>query len=300
MSDQPERIAAIDVGSNTVKLTVAEYDPDTGLVVIEETEDQPRLGAGLTATGRLGAEEMGRALESLTRMREICRRLGVTRLAAVGTAALREAANGAEFVSLAQALGIPLRMIPPETEAALAYRSAAHRFPGGRRTLVADIGGGSLELVGAVEGAVRLTHSLPLGAVKLTERRLPLTELRDQIRRELEAVLPAEWTGSRLIGSGGTFATLANMTLAEPGPSNRPLHGVAVTIAELHRLLSSLDAMSPGQRRRVPGLNPERADIIVAGLAVAAGLLDRLKVDRVTVSRFGPRDGLLLEMVGLE
>ncbi|MEP7228496.1 MAG: Ppx/GppA family phosphatase, partial [Gemmatimonadales bacterium] len=125
MSDH-ERIAAIDVGSNTVLLTVAEYDPEVGLVVIDEGEDQPRLGAGLSATGRLSEDAMQRAIVSLTRMRDTCRRHGVRRVAAVATAAVREAANGAEFVTRVRGRDIPLRVISPEIEAALSYRSAAH------------------------------------------------------------------------------------------------------------------------------------------------------------------------------
>jgi exopolyphosphatase / guanosine-5'-triphosphate,3'-diphosphate pyrophosphatase len=296
-----ERIAAIDVGSNTVLLTVAEYDPESGLVVIEEGEDQPRLGAGLSATGRLGEDAMQRAVASLGRMRDTCRRHGVHRLMAVATAAVREAENGAEFVARVRALEIPLRVISPETEAALSYRSAAYHFPGGSRTLVADIGGGSLELVGAANGRVNLSRSLPLGAVRLTERFLPTAELQDHIRREIEGALPvAEWSGSTVIGSGGTFANLASMALAWRGSAARSVHGTTVSAAEVKQLLLWLAAMPLQQRRQVPGLKPERADIIVAGLAVVLELLERVEAEEVTVSGFGLRDGLLLEMVGLE
>lgn len=300
MSGQPERIAAIDVGSNTVLLTVAEYDPEVGLVVIEEAEDQPRLGASLSATGRLSEDAMQRAIASLTRMRDTCRRHGVQRVTAVATAAVREAGNGAEFVTRVRALDIPLRVISPEIEAALSYRSAAHHFPSAERTLVADIGGGSLELVGATDGSVKLSRSLPLGAVRLTERFLPLAELQDQIRRELEAALPGdEWSGSTVIGSGGTFTTLASMALAVRGAATGSVHGIMVTTPEVEQLMLRLAAMPPEQRRQVSGLRPERADIIVAGLAVALQLLERVEVKGVTVSVFGLRDGLLLEMVGM-
>ncbi len=301
MSRQAERIAAIDVGSNTVLLTVAEYDPEAGLVVIEEGEDQPRLGAGLSATGQLSEEAIGRALRTLTAMRDICRRHRVRRLAAVATAAVREAGNGAEFVERARALDIPLRIISPETEAALSYRSAAHHFPGGERQLVADIGGGSLELIGATNGRVRLSRSLPLGAVRLTELGLPLDQLRDHISRGLSGPIQlAEWTSSMLIGSGGTFATLASMALARRGsPGARSVHGTIVTAEEVEQLLGRLATLSPQQRRETPGLRPERADIIVAGLAVVAELLKAVAADGVTVSGFGLRDGLLLEMVGV-
>ena len=300
MSDR-ERIAAIDVGSNTVLLTVAEYDPDAGLVVIEEGEDQPRLGAGLSATGQLSEGAIRRALETLRTMRDVCRKHGVRRIAAVATAAVREARNGAEFVERARALDISLRIISPETEAALSYRSAAHHFPGGERQLVADIGGGSMELIGASHGRVKLAQSLPLGAVRLTELGIPLDGLRDHIRRGLPGPIQLpEWAGSTVIGSGGTFATLASMALAHRGGlPGRSVHGTMVTGEEVERLLGALATLSPEQRRNTPGLRPERADIIVAGLAVVAELLKTVEADRVTVSGFGLRDGLLLEMTGV-
>jgi exopolyphosphatase/guanosine-5'-triphosphate,3'-diphosphate pyrophosphatase len=300
VSPHRDRIAAIDLGSNTLLLTVAEYDPDAGLVVVAEGEDQPRLGAGLSATGRLSEEAMDRAVAGLTRMRDTCRTLEVKRLAAVATAAVREAENGGEFVERVRALDIPLRVISPETEAALSYRSAAHHFPSGGRTLVADIGGGSLELIGAVNGQVRLSRSLPLGAVRLTELGVRLAELRNHIRRGLQpSVSRREWAAPLVIGSGGTFASIASMTLARRATSPGSIHGTLVTQPEVEALLEWLAAKSPEQRRQVAGLQPERGDIIVAGVAVAAELLELVGAAAVTVSGFGLRDGLLLEMVGL-
>ncbi len=270
-------------------------------MVVEEAEDQPRLSAGLSASGRLGEEAMARALETLARMRDTCRRNGVGRMAAVATAAVREAANGAEFVERVRALGVPLRIISPETEAALSYRSAGHHFPGGGRQVVADIGGGSLELIGAMNGRVSLSRSLPLGAVRLTERGTLLEKLREHIGATLGAAIRGdEWRGSALVGSGGTFATLAAMALARRGSRNQPIHGTIVSAGEVRQLLDTLATLSPEQRRQTPGLNPERADIIVAGLAVVAELLNAVETGSVTVSGFGLRDGLLLEMVGLE
>lgn len=300
MSRAAERLAAIDVGSNTVLLTVADYDGRAGLTVVEEGEDQPRLAAGLSGSGRLSEAAMERAVVSLTRMRDACRTLGVQRLSAVATAAVREAVNGSQFVERVRALEIPLRIISPEHEAALSYRSALYRFPGSGRTLVADIGGGSLELVGALNGGVGLSLSLPLGAVRLTELQLSPGELQDHVGRTLAAAVPAaDWRGSRMIGSGGTFATLASMALAARGGSP-PVHGTIVTGGEIMRLSESLDRMSPEARRQTPGLRPERADIIVAGLTVVAELLKQVGAPDVTVSGFGLRDGVLLEMAAVE
>ena len=301
MTAEPERLAAIDVGSNTILLTVAEYDAESGLRVIDEGEDQPRLATRLATSGRLSEDAVKRALLALTRMRDTCRKLGVQRVAAVATAAVREAENGSEFVERVRDLDIPLQVISPQTEAALSYRSAAYHFPGGERTIVADIGGGSLELIGALAGRVKLSSSVPLGAVRLTELRTSIEKLRAHIRRVLVgAIQKTEWAGSRIIGSGGTFATLASIALVQRGASQPQIHGTIVKANEVEQLLDRLASLTPEQRRETPGLNPKRADIIAAGLAVVAELLDAVGVSEVTVSGFGIRDGLLLEMVGLE
>ena len=224
MSSGGGRLAAIDVGSNTILLTIAEADPDLGLSIVEEAEDQPRLAAGLGQSGRLQEDASQRALQALTRMRDACRRLDVRRTGAVATAAVREAANGGEFVRRVRELDIPLRVISPEAEAALSYRSAAYRFGREGRMLVADIGGGSLELIGAAGGTVALTLSLPLGAVRLTELRISKEQLRRHIQQELVASISGDgWRGARIIGSGGTFATLASMALARPSSIGRTL-----------------------------------------------------------------------------
>ena len=305
-----ERLAAIDVGSNSIRLLVAELDPAAGLTVIDEVKDQPRLAAGLAATGRLDERAMERALAALTRMRDVCRRRGARRIAAVATAAVREASNGAEFVlRVREELDLPLRIIDSDTEAALSWRSVAHHFRlTDTRTLVADIGGGSLELIGAVDGLIELSRSLPLGAVRLTELHLSgerpthkaLAGLRKAVRGQLrDALAGREWPGSTVIGSGGTFTTLARIALARQGRSpGDTVHGVTVQTAEVEHLLEWLATRTPEQRRQVPGLSPQRADIIVAGLAVVAELLELADARAVTISAFGLREGLLLEMAG--
>src|SRR4029077_17221009 len=307
-----ERLAALDVGSNSIRLLVAEYDPHAGLSIIDEVKDQPRLAQGLAPTARLAEAAMERALAPLARMREVCRRRGVRRIAAVATAAVREAANGEEVVRrVREELDLPLRVIDAGTEATLSYRSVAHHFRVlGARTLVADIGGGSLELIGAVDGLVELTLSLPLGAVRLTEMHLvgkrdprrEVASLRTQVRKQLKkAFRPREWTAATLIGSGGTFTSLGRMATARRGlPLPETVHGVSVATAEVETLLEWLSAKTPEQRRLVAGLNPQRADIILAGLAVTAELLALVDARTVTVSAFGLREGLLLEMVGGE
>ncbi len=305
-----ERLAALDVGSNSIRLLVAEYDPVSGLTVVDEVKDQPRLAHGLAETGVLDATAMERAMAGLARMRVVCQRRGVRRIAAVATSAVREATNGEQFVQrVRDELGIPLRIIDAETEANLSWRSVAHHFRmDGARALVADIGGGSLEIIGTVDGLVESTISLPLGAVRLTESHLsgrkdPRKEveaLRKHIRRILRKAFPwREWTNPIFIGSGGTFTNLGRMAVGRRGlPVPDSIHGTSVPTGEVEQLLEWLCTRTPEQRRNVIGLNPERADIILAGLAVTAELLDLSDTRSVTISAFGLREGLLLEMAG--
>ncbi|HTS90329.1 MAG TPA: Ppx/GppA phosphatase family protein [Gemmatimonadales bacterium] len=312
LPERRERLAAIDVGSNSIRLLVAEYGPNSGLTVIDEAKEQPRLAAGVAQTGRLDPAAMDRAVAALKRMQGVCERRGVTRIAAVATAAVREATNGPAFVErVKEDVGLDLRIIDAGTEAALSYRSVAHHFPlDGGRTVVADIGGGSLELIGAVDGLIEHSLSLPFGAVRLTELYLTgqsdprgaVRKLRDFLGRQFRRKLPLrDWTAVTLIGSGGSFTNLGRMAAARRGLSAAdPVHGTAVSIAEVEHLLDWLAGMSPEKRAQVDGLNPQRADIIVAGLAVTAELLERIEAREVKVSAFGLREGLLLDMAGAD
>ena len=300
------RIAAIDIGSNSVRQIVADVSPDGAITVVDEMKAAPRLGADLEATGELNAEAMQRATEAIARMAVLAQQLGATRIESVATSAVRDAANGAEFVARVRAeAGLDLRIIDGAAEARLSYLSAlAHFDLGVGRTVVMDIGGGSLELALAAGGVLDDLVSFPFGALRLTERflhdgtgRRPLRELRDTVRAALKDQLPRrDWRGARLIGSGGTFTNLAGIHLARRGMlAARTVHATEVPREDLEHVLDMLATMTPEERRGVAGLNPERADIIVAGLAVAAEVMARLESRALLVSRYGIREGLLLE-----
>ena len=307
-----ERIAAIDVGSNSIRLVVAEYEPGSGLTIIDEVKEQPRLATGLAASGRLDDAAIERAFQTLRRMREVCQRRGVRRLNAVATAAVRDAENGEDFAQLVrEELEIPLRIIDAGYEATLSYRSVSHHFQlEGGRTIVADIGGGSLELIGAVDGLVEYTTSLPFGAVRTTETWLPgkrdsrkeIAVLRDEVRKRVRKAFPRkQWVGANIIGSGGTFTNLGRIAATRRGiPPQNPVHGLTVKAAEVEHLVEWMGPMTPEQRIRIPGLNPQRADIIIAGLVVTASILNLIEARELTISAYGLREGLLLEMVGME
>jgi exopolyphosphatase/guanosine-5'-triphosphate,3'-diphosphate pyrophosphatase len=311
LPERRERLAAIDVGSNSIRLLVAEVGPHSGITVIDEVKEQPRLATGVAQTGRLDSNAMERAVAALRRMHGVCERRSVSRIAAVATSAVREAVNGEQFVKrVKDEIGLDLKIIDGDAEAALSYRSVAHHFPlEGGRTVVADIGGGSLELIGAVDGMIEHTMSLPFGAVRLTELHLDdkdsrgaVRRLREYLRRQFRRRLPLrDWSATTLIGSGGSFTNLGRMAAARRGLSaSEPVHGTAVSVAEVEHMLAWLAGMSPEKRAAVPGLNPQRSDIILAGLAVTAELLERIEAREVKISAFGLREGLILDMAGAE
>ncbi len=303
-----ERFAAIDVGSNSIRCLIAERGADGHLQVIDDLKDQPRLARGLARTGRLSPEAMDRAVEAIGRMTQAAERRGVAKVALVATSAVRDAANGAEFTERVKAeIGIPLEVIDGETEARLAFLSVREHFALTRgRSVVVDIGGGSLELVLAVGGLVEHVVSLPFGAVRSTEQffgdgvrpEAGLRRLRTAVRQHLRRAVPArEWTRCRLFGSGGTFTNAARIHVArEKGSLNGGVHGTTIGQADAQRLLEWVGTLSDEERRALPGLNPERADIILAGLAVAAETLKHFDAPGVTVSAFGLREGLLLHL----
>ena len=300
------RIAAIDIGSNSVRQIVADVSDEGSITVVDEMKSAPRLGADVDVTGVLGSQAMQRAAAAVGRMATLARQLGAERIEVVATSAVRDASNRDEFVArVRQEAGLQLRIIEGRDEARLSWLSAlAHFDLAIGRTVVMDIGGGSLELALAADGVLDALVSLPFGALRLTERFLrdgathgALRRLRKHVRTELRAVLPRrDWRGAQLIGSGGTFTNLAGIHLARRGMlTARNVHATAVPRVEVEHILDALAAMTPDERRATAGLNPERADIIVAGLAVAAEVLGRLESRALVVSRYGIREGLLLE-----
>jgi exopolyphosphatase / guanosine-5'-triphosphate,3'-diphosphate pyrophosphatase len=303
--DRERRIAAIDIGSNSIRQIVADVAPDGNIRVVDEMKAAPRLGAGLSSTGALDDAHMTEAVEALARMATLARQLGAKRIEVVATSAVRDASNGAQFLTrVRKESGLRPRVLIGEEEARLAFRSALAHFELGRgRSVVMDIGGGSLELAMAAEGLVERLVSFPFGAIRLTEQFLVahpgpkgVRKLRKFIRGPIRKAMPVrDWRGAEVIGSGGTFTNLAGMFLARQGIRVRSVHGTRIPRHELEHILEILAAMTPQERLEVEGLNAGRADIIVAGLAVAAEVLARVEPRDLTASGYGIREGLLLE-----
>ncbi len=305
------RIAAIDIGSNSIRQIIADVSESGAIRVVDEMKAAPRLGAGIQETGKLSDASMDEAIAVLSRMATLARQFGAKRIRAVATSAVREAENGADWLARVRAeTGLRPVVLKGEDEARLGFRSAlAHFDLESGRAVVIDIGGGSLELVMSADGLVEHMISLPFGALRLTERYFSggirpaaMKKLRGMLRKKLRDALPVkDWRGAQLIGSGGTFTNLAGLVLARHGMhAARTVHGTVVSRVELEHVLESLQAQSATERRATPGLNPARADIIIAGLAVVAEVAARLEARELVVSSYGIREGILLDLARIK
>jgi len=304
----PVRLGAIDIGTNSIRLVVAEVDPDGRYRVLEEEREMTRLGHGLFARGRLLSEPMERSLAALARMNTIAKGFQVAELRAVATSAVREATNGRAFCQeIRRRCGLRVDIISGEEEAQFALRSALRHFDlAGRSVAIVDIGGGSMEVTLTAGAVVDEVLTLPLGAVRLTERyhtdgTLPPRRWR-KLRRAIDRTLDERlrkppFHPEIMIGSGGTFTNLAAMAQQDREGTARSVQGYAMSRAEVVHLLHRLRATPLAERREMPGLNPRRADIIVAGAAAVSRLAKRLGTQQILINSGGLRDGLLLAMI---
>ncbi len=305
-SDADIRISAIDIGSNSIRQTIADVSPTGTIRVVDEMKAAPRLGAGLYKKGALSEVAIQNALTALTRMATLANQLGVKRTEVVATSAVRDASNGDDFLKLVRSeTGLKIKVLRGEDEARLSFRSAlAHFDLGVGRAVVMDIGGGSLELALSADGLVDRLISLPLGAISMTERYLGqeakkkgMRKLRKHVWLELRRHLSARhWHATRIFCSGGTFTSLASIYLARIGmESAKTVHGTVIPRIELEHIVDMLHNMSPAERQGVPGLSAARSDIILGGLAVAAEVAARVEAKELVVSAYGIREGILLE-----
>jgi exopolyphosphatase/guanosine-5'-triphosphate,3'-diphosphate pyrophosphatase len=310
--DLASRLAAIDIGSNSVRLFVAEALRGGNYRILDEEREPTRLGRSVSSAGRLDDESMDQTVAALRTFKQIAAGYQVTALRTIATCAVREARNGPEFCRrVREEVGLEVEVISGEREARLAFASVQHAFDlAGRNVVMADIGGGSTEIVFATGNLIESIFSTPLGAVRLTEQ-FGLGETADpagfqrglgQLDGEIGSVLKKQTTRPLfaphfLVGCGGTFTTLAELVMAAKREADTPVAGYRVSHAELRHLLDRLRKMPVRARRGMAGMTPDRADIIVAGLSIVDALMKRFRVNTLVVHTRGVRDGLVREMI---
>jgi exopolyphosphatase/guanosine-5'-triphosphate,3'-diphosphate pyrophosphatase len=300
------RVATIDIGTNTVLLLIAEVAKDGSLSAVEERATITRLGEGVDKKRTLAPAAIKRTNACLSSYAKIVKAAGVDRVAVVGTSAMRDAKGGAAVrAHVEKTLGVEARVISGEEEARLTFAGAVSGLglPAGE-IIVFDIGGGSTEVVdGKIDrrGAptkIELARSFDIGSVRLTERhvksdpptRAELDALRDAAGAQLSELAPA---GTReVIGIAGTMTTLAAVSLSMATYDGALVHGHVMLRREVDRTVRELAAKPLAERQNVCGLEPKRADVIVAGGIIALALLERLGAERVRISDRGVRWGL--------
>lgn len=303
------RWACIDAGTNTVLLTVADRDGSEWTPVVERAEIT-RLGRGVDGTGLLQTEAIRDTVEVLSRFAREARSLGAREIACVATSAARDAANGHVFFAEARRLaGLTPEVISGDEEARLVWISAWRDFGAASESLaVLDVGGGSSELCVGDGPAPRARESIRIGAVRLTERVAPpdppderaRSALRQGAREALERAreIFAGERPARMVAVAGTVTTLAAVERALPVYDAGVVHGATLSLAAMEALYDRLCSLTTRERAALPGMEPKRADVIVAGCAVVIEAMLLLGFDRLTVSDRGVRWGLLHDRFG--
>ncbi len=303
---KPPRLAAIDIGTNSIRGIVVEVDKAGKFRILDDEKATVRLGEGLNGSELISMAATERAIDSLLRMKKIFDGYGVKALEAVATSAVRRASNGELFIrAIADQVGINVEVISGEEEAELAALSVLNNFDmEGLRYGICDIGGGSIEVITAVGNHIEEIFSYELGAVFLTEKFLgrndpvsrdDLRKLRKYVRTTLKELIDDDrLTVQSLIGSGGTITSIAAMVMNMRKEGYGSVHGYEVLRSEIVHLLAMLLRKDIKERRGVPGLNPDRADIIVAGVTVVDELMDIFNANLLKVNERGIREGLIL------
>jgi exopolyphosphatase/guanosine-5'-triphosphate,3'-diphosphate pyrophosphatase len=301
------RVAAIDCGTNSIRLLVADVHPDgESLVDLDRRMEIVRLGQGVDENGRLAPEALERTFAACRRYADVIREHRVERVRFVATSATRDAANRAEFFDgVARLLGVEPELISGDEEAALSYagatRELAERDDVAAPYLVVDIGGGSTEFV-LGDGKVRAARSVDIGCVRLTERHLrsdPPTP--DQVSAASDDIdfgiaraaqtVPLD-DARTLIGLAGSVTTVAAIALDLPEYDPARTHHARIPAAHVRAVTAELLSTTHAERARIPSLHPGRVDVIGAGSLILQRILDRLGLPEVLVSEHDILDGI--------
>jgi exopolyphosphatase / guanosine-5'-triphosphate,3'-diphosphate pyrophosphatase len=302
------RLATIDLGSNTVRYLLVEVDSGARWRAVDHDQRVTRLGQGLAVAGRLGEAPMARTAATVVEYAERARRLGADDVLVVATSAVREAANGRDFVAgLERAAGVPVKIVSGEDEARLTVRGVLAALPDlAAPFVVFDVGGGSTEYILWRDGGVAAVTSLKLGVVPLAERH-PFAgpvdasryrRLEDEVLSRLAREIPPAITDAHiatLVGTAGTVTTLSALDLGLDAYDAARVQGHRLTRAAVSRQLARLSALTVAERAALPCLEPGRADLIVPGVAIVVATMERFRVDALVVSDWSLREGIVAE-----
>ncbi|MGW2589960.1 Ppx/GppA phosphatase family protein [Streptomyces sp. NPDC001515] len=306
------RVAAIDCGTNSIRLLVADADPATGgLVELDRRMEIVRLGQGVDRTGRLAPEALERTFAACRRYADVIKEHGAERVRFVATSASRDAENRDEFVQGIHAiLGVEPEVISGDQEAAFSFDGATRELAGrddlARPYLVVDIGGGSTEFV-VGDDEVRAARSVDIGCVRMTERHLvhdgvvtdpPTAAQADAIRADVAAALdlvaetvPLASAGT-LVGLAGTVTTVAAIALGLEEYDSEAIHHSRVPVERVREIAARLLASTHAERAAIGAMHPGRVDVIISGALILLAVMERTGAHEVVVSEHDILDGI--------
>ncbi len=303
------RLAAIDIGTNSVHMIVVRVRSDLSFEIIDREKDMVRLGAGGLDGKRLTEAAMSAGLQALSKFKRLAESHGVDEVIAGATSATREAENGGDFLDAIQAAtGIRPRIVSGPEEARLIHLAAAYGTDlAGKRGAVVDIGGGSTEITLGTATSARLARSVEVGVIRLTVRFVksdPLSRrderrLVEHVRGEVGAhVAQIRRRGyDRVIGTSGTILSLGALAAQQAGATVTDLRNLRVGAGAFHKLRKTLVGLDLQARVAMPGLDPRRADLSVAGAVLLDTILQELGADEVWLCDLALREGLVLDYI---
>jgi len=304
------RIAAIDIGTNSVRSTIVDVPVGGPRSTLDDEKAYTRLGRGTAATGCLSEQSIDDTIAALRRMLRIANRHDVTYIRAVATAAVRVASNSDVLLNRAfEELNLDIEVISEQEEGRLAYLSAIENVRVEGEWALVDIGGGSVEIVRALDRQVHSIASLPLGAVVMSERfhtedPIPKREYKRLVKHVRGALTDAvgdePTPGLTLVGSGGTVGAVAALIATRTDPGYTSLHRFELKRADVSEVLASLAKMSADERAAIKGLPESRIDIIVAGAVVLEECMRVFDADSILYNARGIREGIVLDTIDRE
>lgn len=303
------RLAAIDIGTNSVHMIVVRVRPDFSFEVVDREKEMVRLGAGGLDGKKMTQESMNAALQALSKFQRLATSHQVDEILAVATSATREAENGGAFLkAIERKTGIRARLITGTEEARLIHLAAVYGVDTPKPAVVIDIGGGSVEITRGTGREIEFARSFKMGVIRLTERYVdsdPISSrderkmvefISEQADRYLETIVEAGY--DRVIGTSGTILSLGTVATAiDRGVAPTEVRNLRVPAKSLRKLRKSAVDMDLEERMHLPGLDPRRADLMVAGAILLDTILRRLGADEITLCDLALREGVLLDYI---
>lgn len=297
----PWRIAGIDIGTNTILMVIGEKNEFGELVFLRNEHSIARLGEGVDKTHYIKPEAIERAKKILINYKKICDENNVLEIAASGTSALRDAENR-DFVinELSAVIGTEIEVIPGEEEARLSFLGTIENND---PSIVVDIGGGSTEFIFGENKQIKYRYSVPIGAVRLTERHIKIqpavedniNEAKEFIINKLNNIDITLFKGE-LIGVAGTPTTLSAVAQELPIFKKDLVHNYILELNKVNEIFNTLKKLNVEDIKKIPGIHPDRADIITAGTLILLTVMRFLRTDKCKVSTRGLRYGILIDL----